>query len=331
MDMTPASSTSAPLPKSAPLPTPPSIVIRARPGSLGLVEEARELWRYRHLVRTLVERDLRIRYKNSVLGIAWTMVNPLVQVFVLTLAIGYILGSGPKNLSAFIFCATIPWTFFQTAMLDASTSVLAKLGLLKKVYFPREIPLIATVCQNFAQLLISLGVFMVYRWLLTPLLFGGNTAPPREILWLPVVIVNLFLLTLGAAFFVATVNVFYEDVKFILTLTMGFLFYLMPIIYFAENIVFSARIPNYVFFHKTLPWWVYHLYLINPLAWIITAFKQMFFGVADISNVTAPLPHAYSAPFDGRYLLLTTLTSVVFCLWGYGFFNRHKWKFTERS
>ncbi|MDQ2799467.1 MAG: ABC transporter permease, partial [Armatimonadota bacterium] len=226
----------------------PSVVIQARPGSLGLVEEVRELWHYRRLVRTLVERDLRVRYKNSVLGIAWTMVNPLVQVFVLTIAISFILGAGPRNLSAFIFCATIPWTFFQTAILDSSTSVLAKLGLLKKVYFPREIPLIAAVCQNFVQFLISLGVFMVYRWGLTPLLNGGNVAPPREILWLPVVIVLLFLLTLGAAFFVATVNVFYEDVKFILTITMGFLFYLLPIIYFAENIMISARLPRVVFF-----------------------------------------------------------------------------------
>ena len=326
--MTPAS---FPSPAPSALPSRPSIVIRAHTGSLGLGAEARELWRYRHLVRTLIERDLRIRYKNSVLGIAWTMVNPLVQVLVLTIAIGYILGSGPKNLSAFIFCATLPWTFFQTANLDASTSVLAKLGLLKKVYFPREIPLIATVCQNFVQLLVSLGVFMLYRWILTPLIFGGNTAPPREILWLPVIILILFCLTLGAAFFIATVNVFYEDVKFILTLTMGFLFYLMPIIYFAENVFYSTRIPNHQFLHRPFQWWAYHLYLINPLAWLITAFKQIFFGVADISNITAPLPHIYSAPFDWRYLLLTGCTSLAFCLWGYDFFNRHKWKFTERS
>jgi len=305
-----------------------TVLIRARPGSLGLGEEARELWRYRRLVRTLVERDLRVRYKNSVLGIAWTMVNPLVQVFVLTVAISYILGAGPKNLSAFIFCATIPWTFFQTAVLDSSTSVLAKLGLLKKVYFPREIPLIATVCQNFVQFLISLGVFMVYRWVLTPLLHGGSVAPPREILWLPVVTALLFLLTLGAAFFVATLNVFYEDVKFILQLTLNFLFYLMPIIYFAENIVLSARIPPYVFFHKTLASWIYHLYLVNPMAWIITAFKQMFFGVQNIAKPGDPV--FLSAPFDWRYLLITAVTSVAVCLGGYAFFNSRKWKFTER-
>ena len=320
---TPASQAAAPPATAA-----PSIVIRARSGSLGLVAEARELWRYRHLVRTLVERDLRVRYKNSVLGIAWTMVNPLVQVFVLTVAIGYILGAGPKNLSAYIFCATVPWTFFQTAILDSSTSVLAKLGLLKKVYFPREIPLIATVCQNFVQFLISLVVFVVYRFVVTPLLYGGSVAPPRELLWLPVVTAFLFLLTLGSAFFVATLNVFYEDVKFILTLTMGFLFYLLPIIYFAENIVISARIPGYVFLGRPLPWWVYHLYLVNPLAWTITAFKQMFFGV---QNIAKPGDPAFlSAPFDWRYLLLTGVLSVAVCLGGYAFFNGRKWRFTER-
>lgn len=301
-----------------------SIVISARTSSPGLFAELRELWAYRHLVRTLVERDLRVRYKNSVVGIAWTMVNPLIQVLVLTIAIGYILGSGPKNLSAYIFCATLPWTFFQTSVLDCSTSVLVKLPLLKKVYFPREIPLIATVCQNFAQFLISLTIFMLYRWVITPLLYPGSTWPPIQILFLPILILLLFLLTLGVSFFVATANVFYEDVKFILSIVMGFLFYLLPIIYFAENIFFSSRIP------PNLRWWAYHLYLANPLAWLVTAFKQVFFGVADISNVHAPLPHNLSAPFDWRFLLLATFISVAVCLGGYSFFNSRKWKFTER-
>ena len=321
--MTPASP-AAPFPAA-----PPTVVITARSGSPGLLEEARELWRYRHLVRTLVERDLRVRYKNSVLGVAWTMINPLISVFVLTVAIGYILGSGPKNLSAYIFCATVPWTFFQTAIADSSTSVLSKLGLLKKVYFPREIPLIATVCQNFVQFLISLVIFIVYRWVLTPLLFGWPGPPPAEVLLLPWLVAILFLLTLGLAFVVATANVFYEDVKFILNLVTGFLFYLLPIIYFAENIVYSTRIPHRSLLGHTLAWWLYHLYLLNPLAWIITAFKQIFFGVAVISNVNAPQV-LYNAPFDWRFLLLTTVTSLAVCLWGYSFFNAHKWKFTER-
>ncbi len=177
------------------------------------------------------------------------MINPLIQVFVLTVAIGYILGSGPKNLSAYIFCATIPWTFFQTAIMDSSTSVLTKLPLLKKVYFPREIPLIATVCQNFVQFLISLGDFHGLPLGLDAAAVSWATWPPIQILLLPWLIAILFLLTLGTAFFVATANVFYEDVKFILNIVMGFLFYLLPIIYFAENIFFSPRIP------PSLRWW----------------------------------------------------------------------------
>ena len=300
----------------------PTILIEAHDRPPSLWDNLRELWRFRHLVRTLVERDLRVRYKNSSLGIAWTMVNPLIQVVVLTIAVGYILGSGPKNLSAYIFCATLPWTFFSTAVIDASSSVLAKLPLLKKVYFPREIPLIATVCQNFVQFAISLAIFIVYRWGLTTVLYGWPGLPPREVLWLPVIVLLLFLQTLGVSFFVAAANVFYEDVKFIVATGMTFLFYLIPIIYFPENIFFSARIP------ARWHWWAYHLYLANPLAWIVTAFRQVFFARAIISSRGAT--PVYSAPFDYRYFAITAVLSVVICLAGYTYFNAKKWKFTER-
>lgn len=302
---------------------PQTVTISPPRRTVSLGDELGELWRFRHLVRTLVERDLRVRYKNSVLGVAWTMVNPLIQVFVLTIAIGYILGSGPKNLSAYIFCATLPWTFFQTAVLDSSTAVLAKLPLLKKVYFPREIPLIATVCQNFVQLGISLVVFVLYRWVVAPLWLGWPGWPPREILWLPLLVMQLFALTLGVSFFVCAANVFYEDVKFIVSTGMTFLFYLVPIIYFPENIFYSSRIPLH---WRSL---AYHLYLLNPLAWIVTAFRQVFFTPAVISGRGAA-QIVTSAPFDVRYFAITGLLSVVICLAGYYYFNSHKWRFTER-
>lgn len=302
---------------------PQTVTISPPKRRVSLGDELGELWRFRHLVRTLVERDLRVRYKNSVLGVAWTMVNPLIQVFVLTIAIGYILGSGPKNLSAYIFCATLPWTFFQTAVLDSSTAVLVKLPLLKKVYFPREIPLIATVCQNFVQLGISLVVFVLYRWVVAPLWLGWPGLPPREIVWLPLLVVQLFALTLGVSFFVCAANVFYEDVKFVVSTGMTFLFYLVPIIYFPENIYYSARIP------ARWHWLLYHAYLLNPLAWIVTAFRQVFFAPAAISGRGAA--HIVtSAPFDARYFAITGLLSLGICLAGYHYFNSRKWRFTER-
>ncbi|MBV9848817.1 MAG: ABC transporter permease [Armatimonadetes bacterium] len=305
--------------------TVPSIVIQPQARGHSLVAEGRELWRYRRLVRTLLERDLRVRYKNSALGIAWTVINPLIQVLVLTIAVGYILSSGPSNLSSYIFCAYLPWTFFQTSVLDASTSVLVKLPLLKKVYFPREIPVIAAIGQNFFQFLVTMLVFVLYRWGLVTLFYGWPGWPPVQILWLPVVVLILFLLTLGVSFFVCAWNVFYEDVKFLLTAAMSFLFYLLPIVYFAENIVYSSRIP------PSLRSPLYHLYLLNPLAWVITAFKQMFFQVAAIANRGAHQANIpTSAPFDWRYMLIALATSSLICVSGYGYFNRRKWKFSER-
>lgn len=308
--------------------TTPSIVIKARkPGEPGMATELRELWQYRTLIRSLVTRELKIRYKNSVLGIFWSMVSPLVQVFVMTIAVSYFMHSGRPNQSAFIFCAYLPWTFFQNAVLDGSTAILTQFNLLKKVYFPREIPLISAVMANFVHLLMALGVFVVYRWLLLPIILGfpgtphWTSAPPAEILLLPVLLLIQVILTLGVAFFVCAWNVFYEDVKFVVTMMFQFLFYFLPILYSAEDVMYSSRMNN-----THVRWWAYHLYLCNPLAWLVTAYKQVFLGIQPMSNHG----NLMSAPFDYRYMLITAATSCILCITGYSYFNQKKWKFTER-
>ncbi|BDI30364.1 hypothetical protein CCAX7_24150 [Capsulimonas corticalis] len=303
--------------------TTPSIIIKPlKRGEPGLAAEARELWRYRHLIKTLVTRELKVRYKNSTLGIAWSMVSPLVQVFVMTLAVGIIAGTNAKGMSAYILCAYLPWNFFQNAVLDSSGSVLSQLGLLKKVYFPREIPLVAAVCSNFVHFILSLGVFVIYRWVLTPLFVGWPGLPPREVFWLPLIILVQFILTLGVSFFICAWNVFYEDVKFVASMMMSFLFYLLPILYFAENLQYSAKIP------ARWQWLAYHLYLGNPLAWVITAYKQVLLPAKIISSPGSPT--AMTAPFDYRYFLIALVTSSLICIAGYNYFNGRKWKFTER-
>ena len=91
-----------------------TIVIRARTrGGPSLLDEIRELWRYKHLVRVLVERELRVRYKNSAIGVFWSLINPLVQVFVITVAIGFILNAGPSSLSAYVLCSFWHGTCFK--------------------------------------------------------------------------------------------------------------------------------------------------------------------------------------------------------------------------
>jgi len=290
---------------------------------LTMRENIGELWRYRGLIWTMIERDLRVRYKGSVLGILWSMIVPIAQAFLYAIVFGVVLGVGGGNLSAYIFCALIPWLFFQTSVLDASQSILGQLQLIKKVYFPREIPVIATACASLIHLLISLVVFVIYRWGVTTLKYGWPGPPPSAVVFLPVVLVSLFLLTLGLSFFVAAMNVFYEDIKFMVNIGMQFLMYLTPIMYFAEMLHYAARIPQ--------AWRsaIYHVYLCDPIAWIVGAFKQMFFlpALVPVPGLKHPV---LTASFDWRYCIINLATSTLICVLGYATFNKAKWRFTER-
>jgi lipopolysaccharide transport system permease protein len=297
-----------------------SIIIKAHERQPSIMDELRELWQYRALIGVMVRRELRVRYKDSLLGVGWSMAAPLSQVLILTFAIRYVLQAGPENMSAYILCAFLPWTFFQQSILDASTAVVTQVPLLKKVYFPREIPVIAMVCANFVHLLYALLVFVVYRWGLTTLWAGWPGLPPIQILWLPVVILIEFMLILGLSLFISAWNIFYDDIKFIVNMILNAAFYLTPIIYFAEYLLYAPALAK----HPIL----YHLYLADPLNWVVTAFRQVFFNVAVISPPGHP--KLQSAPFDWRYCLISLVISAIICVAGYRYFNAHKWKFTEK-
>jgi lipopolysaccharide transport system permease protein len=285
-------------------------------------EELRELFRYRELIGILVRRELRLRYKNSVLGFFWSLLPLILQVLVLSVVVKFIYGVGPRALSAYILCAYIPWNFFQNGLLDSSSSVLAQYGLLKKVYFPREILPIATVLGNGIHLLLALGVFFVYRYGLTTLLFGWPGPPPREILWLPVLMLINLLLVLGLSFFLSALNVFHEDIKFIAQSVLNLAFFALPIAWFTEQVFYSTHIPV-ALRHPLIV-----LYNANPISWLISAYRQVLLGPT-VLGYRGPVA-IMTAPFDYRYFGLATLTSVLIALGGYAYFNRRKWQFVER-
>lgn len=287
-------------------------------------EDLRELWQYRRLISVLAARQLRLRYKNSAIGVVWSLIIPCVQAFAMTFAVGFILNSGPRNMGSFVFCALLPWTFFTNAVLDGSSSVLTYQDLLKKVYMPREVMPISTVLSNLFHFAMAMIVFLVFRYGLTTLFSGWPGWPPLAILWFPVVLAILMAFTLGVTFFLCAWTTFYEDVKYLVSTGMNLLYYFVPIIYFAENIYYSTRVEPARLRHT-----LYYVYLLNPMAWVVTAFKQMFFGRQVISNRTAGAIYQ-SAPFDWRLCAVTGVVSVVFLVAGYLHFNHMKWKFTER-
>ena len=303
--------------------TEPSVVIRPEDARVNIVADFRELWQYRALVKALVYRDIRVRYRGSGFGLVWSLVNPLLQILVATIAVGYFLGAGPSNLSEFLMCAYLPWTYFQTVLLDACATVYTYQAIIKKAYFPREVPVVTICCSNGIQLLSSIAIFIVYRWGFVALVHGWPGWPPIQILWLPVIMVLTFVLTLGVALFVTAYSFFYEDVRVLLSVVLNALYYILPIIYFSENIFYTGRVRS-----ESMRNLLYHAYLFNPLAWLVTAYKQIFFGVVKISAPDAPV--VFSAPFDVRLLLLSTVTIFLILMLGQYNFSRLKWKFTER-
>lgn len=273
--------------------------------------EARELLRYRELVRNLMVRDIKVRYKNSALGFFWSLLNPLAQVFIITLVFKFVIRIGFPNYSAYVLAGFLPWVFFQMAILDASQSILLHGPLLKKVYIPREAIPISIVLSNLVHFLLALGVLFLYMAVI------GIPFTWKLLLLPPLILVHL-LLTLGVGLLVSCANVFYEDIKYVMTVGLNLMYYCVPVIYVLEQLAnIPPRFP-WLYAHRDL---VVALYQLNPLAVWITSYRRII-----LPPVPAAIGHASLTPWMvGVAALLSVGTAVL----GYAVFNRYKWDFAE--
>ncbi len=281
--------------------------------------ELKELWKFRELLLSMVERELRIRYKNSFLGFFWSLLNPLVTVLVMTVVFKYLIGNPTPNFSAYILAAYLPFMFFQFAILDSAQSVLQALPVVKKVYFPREILPLSTILSNFVHYLLALAVFFGYLlaiWMLNP----GQNPFTITILWLPVLLVINLALATGLGLIVSALNTFYEDVKYVVSVGLYLMFFLCPIMYFSENVRFSKQLGS----SSDL---VYTLYHLNPLAMLATAYRKILLQPQKVyvdGTLVDPIA------LDWGLLGICAAVSVLTLVGGYALFNRVKWKFVER-
>ena len=277
-----------------------------------MLAELKELWRFRELLFTMVQRDLKIRYKNSVIGFFWSLINPLITVLVMTFVVGNFMNSGMPSQSAYILAAYLPFIFFQACLMDSAQTILGAMPLIKKIYFPREILPLATVLANFVHFCAAFGVFFAYlgvAWVLHP----GQNPFRATAVFLPVLLLINLALSIGLAFIVSALNTFYEDVKYMLSIALYLLLFLCPVMYTSTRIADSAINHQY----NGLVFKLYHL---NPMAMMCTAYRHI---------LLAPLDPAHDW-FDIKYLIFTAIVSVAFMVFGYGVFNRLKWRFVER-
>ena len=293
-----------------------------------MLGELKELWRYRELLLVMVQRDLKIRYKNSALGFLWSFLNPLLTVGVMTFVYSNFIFKDQPNMGAYIMAAYLPFMFFQMCLMDSSQSVISAMPLIKKIYFPREILPLAAVISNFVNFLLALCIFFAYLMINYALHPGAFPIQPSVVL-LPLLIVISFALSLGASFIVSALNTFYEDIKYIVGVVLYLLFFLCPVVYFDETVANSHLNQN-------SGWLAYKIFNLNPVAYLCTAYKKAVLAPYDprvmspVGSTPDEIVKVGAIPLSWKYLAVTGLTSFLILIFGYWLFNRLKWRFVER-
>lgn len=190
-----------------------------------MIQQIKELYAYRQMIFSLVKKDLRGRYKGSVLGFLWTFINPLFQLVVYTIVFSFILKSGIEKYYLYLFVALIPWIFFSASITGGAASIVAQKDLVKKIYFPRQVIPISYVTSCFVNMLLSfLVIFAV-------VLFSGVGLHPLGLLCLPVIMLVEYLLAIGMALLTSAVTVYFKDLEHILGIVSMAWMYLTPIMY----------------------------------------------------------------------------------------------------
>lgn len=223
----------------------------------------RDLWRYRELFAFLAWRDLLVRYKQTVVGVAWSLARPLLTMLVLTFIFERIskLSAGQKMpgqeipYSILVFCGILPWQFFASALSESGNSLVSNANLISKIYFPRLVVPASSIITSFVDFLISaafLAILMIFHQYL----------PPARIAFLPLFILLALAASFGAGLWIAALMVEYRDFKIIVPFLVQFGFYLSPVGYQSSIVPESYRM----------------LYSMNPVVGVIDGFRWCILG-----------------------------------------------------
>ena len=253
------------------------VVIEARRGWVSL--ELAELWSYRDLVALLALRDLRARYKQSALGVAWALIQPLGTLLAFSGLFTLLLGRGrmpgvagvPYELST--LCALVPWQLFAGALVASGNSLVQNQALITKVYFPRLVAPLAPILVACVDCALALAL------LLAVLFFTGFT-PGLSALWLPAFALLAVLAALGVSLWLAALNALYRDVRHALPFLAQLWMLATPVVYASERVL-AGR-----------PEWLAWLYGANPMAAVVEGFR---FALLGTPPPPAPLLFASSA------------------------------------
>ena len=233
----------------------PSVHIAARRGWLAL--DLPELWAYRELLYFFVWRDIKVRYKQTVIGAAWAVLQPLMTMLVFSLFFGRLAKIPSQGLPypIFYYCALLPWTYFQTATQTATNIVVDQQRVITKIYFPRVVLPISAVLSGLLDFAISFGVFLV-------MMVYYHMVPTRAVVWLPAFTLLAILTALGVGLWLSALNALYRDVRYVVPFLVQFWMFASPVVYPSSLVSEKWR-------------WLYGL---NPMAGVIEGFRWALTG-----------------------------------------------------
>ena len=215
----------------------------------------REIFNYRDMIFSLVRRELRGRYQKSVLGMLWTLLNPLAQIAVYTFVFTVIFPNNLENYYIYLTAGLVPWTFFNESLSQGTGSIVANADMTKKIYFPREVLTISSVAAKFVNLMLAFLIVFAF------ILFSGIGIDFRVIWLLPVVMIAEFLTALGLTLLFSAVTVYLRDMEYIVGVFLMAWIWATPIMYTVDN----------------LPPAIYHLLLVNPMTPIVMIYHDLLY------------------------------------------------------
>jgi lipopolysaccharide transport system permease protein len=258
------------------------------------VSTFKEIYNYREMLKSNVKKDIRGKYKGSVLGILWSFLNPLLQVIVYWIIFPYLFrGATIPNYLCYLVTGIIPWNFFTNVVNLGTISIKSNAGIIKKVYFPREVLLISQVLSGLVNFFISCVIIVLFC-------IGTGAGVSVHILWLPLIALIQAAFSFGIILFLSAFEVYVQDVEYIVSFILNMAFYGTPILYSLELFKSAGTL--------------YRLVSLNPLTKIINAYRDIFL---------------YHVTPDLHSLLIVAILALILILIGYRVFKKLEKGFAE--
>ena len=270
----------------------PVIEIQSSTGWVSL--QLAELWEYRELIYFLVWRDIKVRYKQTVLGAAWAIIQPVFTMIVFAVFFGHLakIPSDGVPYPIFAFAALVPWTFLANALTQGSNSLVGSANLIKKVYFPRLVVPLASVLSGIVDFALAFGVLLI-------MMVGYNVGFSLRLLWIPLFVLLTITTALGVSLWLSALNVEYRDVRYTVPFLTQFWLFATPVAY-----------PSSLL---SEPWRT--VYGLNPMVGVVEGFRWALLNIG-------------SAP--GSMMAVSGLASVVLLAGGAYYFRRLERTFADR-